>query len=86
MRNPVNNFIPDWSRPRLTTAATGTVVQQGTSGNYATDGQRRQRRQRGRKAGRRIQRLRERRKARGVEVRAATLNVGSMTGEGRELC
>ena len=39
MRSPVNNFIPDRSRPGLTTAATGTVVQQGTSGNYATDGQ-----------------------------------------------
>ena len=60
MRSPIDNFIPDWSRPRLTTA-TGTVVQQGTSGNYATDGQRRQRGQI-RKAGRCIQRLRERRK------------------------
>ena len=56
----------------LTTATTGTVVQQGTSGNYATDGQRRiqrkQRRQRGqrRKSGRRIQRLMESRKAKSV--------------------
>ena len=84
MRSPVNNFILDRSRPRLTTAATGIVVQQGISGTYATDGQRRQRGQR-RKAGNRIQRLRERRKAKSVEVRAATLNVGSMTGKGREL-
>ena len=84
MRSPVNNFIPDRSRPGLTTATTGTVVQQGTSGNYVTDGQRRQRGQR-RKPGRRIQRLRERRKAKSVEVRAATLNVASMTGKGREL-
>ena len=77
MQSPVDNFIPDWLRPRLTTSTTSTVVQQGTSGNYATDGQRR-------KAGRHIQRLRERRKAKSVEVRAATLNVGSMTGKGRE--
>ena len=34
---------------------------------------------------RHIQRLKERRKAKSVEVRAATLNVGSMTGKGREL-
>ena len=87
MRNPINNFIPDRSRPELTTATTGTVVQQGTSGNYVTDGQRRQRRQRGqrRKPGKRIQRLRKRRKAKSVEVRAATLNVASMTGKGRQL-
>ena len=39
MRSPVNNFILNWLRPRLTMATTGTVVQQGTSGNYATDGQ-----------------------------------------------
>ena len=37
-----------------------------------------------RKEGRHIQRLKERRKAKSVEVRAATLNVGSMTGKGRE--
>ena len=65
--------------PGLTT--TDTVVQQGTSGNYAIDGQRRQRR----KATRCIQRLRESRKAKSVEVRVATLNFCSMTGKGREL-
>ena len=51
MQSPVNNFILDQSRLGLTTAATGTVVQQGTSRNYVTDVQRRiqrrQRRQRG---------------------------------------
>ena len=41
MQSPIDNFILDWLRPGLM-AATGTVVQQGTSGNYATDGQRRQ--------------------------------------------
>ena len=81
MQSLVNNFIPDRSRPKLTTAATGTVVQQGTSGNYVTDGQR-QRRQRRKPEGY-IQRLRERKKAKIVEVRAETLNVGSMTGKGR---
>ena len=65
-------------------ATIGSVVQPGTSRNYAADGQRRLRRQR-RKAGRHIQRLRERRKAKSVEVRAETLNVGSMTGKGRKL-
>ena len=56
MWSPIDNLILDQSSPKLTMATAGTVVQQGTSGNYATDGQRR-------KAERRIQRLRERRKA-----------------------
>ncbi|MDJ0933710.1 MAG: endonuclease/exonuclease/phosphatase family protein [Breoghania sp.] len=40
------------------------------------------RRQRG---GRRVQRRRERRKGKSLEVRVGTLNVGTMTGKGREL-
>ena len=84
MRSPIDNFIPDRSRPGVNNGRHYIAVQHGTRGNYATDGRRRQREQR-RKAGRHTQRLRERRKAKSVEVRAVTLNVGSMTGKGREL-
>ena len=72
--------IPDRSRPGLPTTATGTVGQQVTGGNCATAGQRRRRRR-----GRRVQRQWERGKGRCVEVRVGTLNVGTMTGKGREL-
>ncbi|KAK3519746.1 hypothetical protein QTP70_003915 [Hemibagrus guttatus] len=65
------NFIPDWS-VRLTTTAIGTVDLQGAGGNWATVG----RRNRGR---------REKRKGKSVGLRIETLNVGTMTGKGREL-
>ena len=84
MRSPIDNFIPDRSRPGLTTAATGTVDTSRVPVETMLLMTKKTKRQR-RKAGRRIQRLRERRKAKSVEVRAATLNVGSMTGKGREL-
>ena len=88
MWSPVNNFILGWSRPGLTTATTGTVVQQSTSRNYATwwtiDEFKEDKEDKKEKQGRRIQRLRERRKAKSVKVRAATLNVDSMTDKGRE--
>ncbi|KAK3553518.1 hypothetical protein QTP70_004198 [Hemibagrus guttatus] len=72
------NFIPDRSRPGLTTTAIGAVDLQGTSGNWATVG----RRSRG---GRRVHRQREKRKGKSVGLRIGTLNVGTMTGKGREL-
>ncbi|KAK3521727.1 hypothetical protein QTP70_015844 [Hemibagrus guttatus] len=72
------NFIPDRSRPRLTTTAIGTVDLQGAGGNWATVG----RRSRG---GRRVRRQREKRKGKSVGLRIGTLNVGTMTGKGREL-
>ena len=69
--------IPDQSGLGLLTTATGTVSQQGISGNYATVGQRRRRR-RGVKC---VQK--RHRNSRSVGVRWGTLNVGSMTGRGR---
>ncbi|KAK3539573.1 hypothetical protein QTP70_010272 [Hemibagrus guttatus] len=72
------NFIPDRSRPELTTTAIGAVDLQGAGGNWATIG----RRSRG---GRRVHRQREKRKGKGVGLRIGTLNVGTMTGKGREL-
>ncbi|KAK3573265.1 hypothetical protein QTP86_019235 [Hemibagrus guttatus] len=72
------NCIPDRSRPGLTTTAIGAVDLQGAGGNWATVG----RRSRG---GRRVRRQREKRKGKSVGLRIGTLNVGTMTGKGREL-
>ncbi|KAK3553686.1 hypothetical protein QTP70_006899 [Hemibagrus guttatus] len=66
------------SRPGLTTTAIGAVDLQGAGGNWATVG----RRSRG---GRRVHRQREKRKGKSVGLRIGTLNVGTMTGKGREL-
>ncbi|MCJ8737270.1 hypothetical protein PDJAM_G00021940 [Pangasius djambal] len=60
------NFIPDRSRPGLTTTAIGTVDLQGAGGNWATVG----RRSRG---GRRVCRQREKRKGKSVGLRIGTL-------------
>ncbi|KAK3517322.1 hypothetical protein QTP70_003396 [Hemibagrus guttatus] len=68
----------DRSRPGLTTTAIGAVDLQGAGGNWATVG----RRSRG---GRRARRQREKRKGKSVGLRIGTLNVGTMTGKGREL-
>ncbi|KAK3562612.1 hypothetical protein QTP86_002148, partial [Hemibagrus guttatus] len=77
-QNKGTNFIPDRSRPGLTTTAIGAVDLQGAGGNWATVG----RRSRG---GRRVHRQREKRKGKSVGLRIGTLNVGTMTGKGREL-
>ncbi|KAK3548023.1 hypothetical protein QTP70_002688 [Hemibagrus guttatus] len=61
MRIVSSNFIPDRSRPGLTTTAIGAVDLQGASGNWATVG----RRSRG---GRRVRRQREKRKGKGREL------------------
>ena len=77
----MNQFpIPDRSRPGSTTTAIGAVSQQGTDRNYATVGQRRRRR-----GGRCVQKRREGRKVKKIVLRLGTLNVGTMTGKGREL-
>ncbi|KAK3558030.1 hypothetical protein QTP86_006358 [Hemibagrus guttatus] len=68
----------DWSRPGLTTTAIGAIDLQGAGGNWATVG----RRSRG---GGRVHRQREKRKGKSVGLRIGTLNVGTMTGKGREL-
>ncbi|KAK3510979.1 hypothetical protein QTP70_027789 [Hemibagrus guttatus] len=78
MRIVSTNFIPDRSRPGLTTTAIGAVDLQGAGGNWATVG----RRSRG---GRRVHRQREKRKGKSVGLRIGTLNVGTMTEKGREL-
>ncbi|KAK3532069.1 hypothetical protein QTP86_006796 [Hemibagrus guttatus] len=74
----ITNFIPDQLRPGLTTTAIGAVDLQGAGGNWATVG----RRSRG---GRRVHRQREKRKGKSVGLTIGTLNVGTMTGKGREL-
>ncbi|KAK3522999.1 hypothetical protein QTP86_010504 [Hemibagrus guttatus] len=71
-------FHTDWSKPGLTTTAISAVDLQGADGNWATVG----RRSRG---GRRVRRQREKRKGKTVGLRIGTLNVGTMTGKGREL-
>ncbi|KAK3516707.1 hypothetical protein QTP70_022500 [Hemibagrus guttatus] len=72
------NFIPDRLRPGLTTTAIGAVDLQGAGGNWATVGGRS-------RGGRRVRRQREKRKGKSVGLRIGTLNVGTMTGKGREL-
>ncbi|KAK3513022.1 hypothetical protein QTP70_000183 [Hemibagrus guttatus] len=61
----------------LTTTAFSAGDLQGTSGNWATVA----RRSRG---GRRVHRQREKRKGKSVGLRIGTLNVGTLTGKGRE--
>ncbi|KAI5627956.1 hypothetical protein C0J50_3222 [Silurus asotus] len=80
MRITNENFIPDRSRPELTTTATGIVSRQGTGGNWATVGRRSKRR-----GGRRLQRRQGKEQCRRVEVGGGTLNVGTMTSKGREV-
>ncbi|KAK3517285.1 hypothetical protein QTP70_002580 [Hemibagrus guttatus] len=60
-RKAITNFIPDWSRPGLTTTAIGAVDLQGAGGNWATVG-------RGSRGGRRVHRQREKRKGKGREL------------------
>ena len=79
MRNHYQS-IPDRSRPGLPTTASG-VAQQGTCGNYATASENKSRK-RGR---RRVKKHREVWKGRSSLIRVGTLNIGAMTGRGREL-
>ena len=74
--------IPDRSLPGLQTTASG-VAQQGTCGNYATakHGENKRRKRRGK----RVKKQREARKGRRSLIRVGTLNIGTLTGRGREL-
>ena len=81
MRNH-HQSIPDRSRPRLPTTTSG-VAQQGTCGNYATAKlSENKSRKRG---GKRVKKQREAWKGRCSLIRVGTLNIGTMTGRGREL-
>ena len=74
--------IPDRSRSGLPTTASG-VAEQGTCGNYATAKHSENKsRKRG---GRRVKRQREVWKEKHSLIRVGTLNIGTMTGRGREL-
>ena len=74
--------IPDRSRSGLPTTASG-VAEQGTCGNYATAKYSENKsRKRG---GRRVKRQREVWKEKHSLIRVGTLNIGTMTGRGREL-
>ncbi|KAK3528642.1 hypothetical protein QTP70_006342 [Hemibagrus guttatus] len=70
-----NTIIPTLLRTKLTQLS---LPSSGAGGNWATVG----RRSRG---GRRVRRQREKRKGKSVGLRIGTLNVGTMTGKGREL-
>ena len=78
----VDKSIPDRSRPELPTTASD-VAQQGTCRNYATAKHSENKsRKRG---GRRVKRQRKVWKERRSLIRVGTLNIGTMTGRGREL-
>ena len=68
--------------PGLPTTASG-AAQQGTCGNYATaERNKNKRRKRGRRQVKRQQEVWKRRRS---LIRVGTLNIGTMTGRGREL-
>ena len=80
MRVVKSNFIPDRSRPGKTTTVTSDWAPRVTGG-YATWMQRRG----GKQWRRRKERNEESKKAKKIKLRVATLNVGTMTGKGREV-
>ena len=81
MRNYYQS-IPDRSRPGLPTTASG-VAQQDTCGNYATSKHSENKsRKRG---GRRVKKQQEVWKGKRSLIKVGTLNIGTMTGKGREL-
>ena len=71
--------MPDRSGPGLTKTASDTVVQQGAVGKYATVGRRKKR------GGEACPGQAKENVGRKMEVKVGTLNVGTMTGKGREL-
>ena len=81
MRNH-HQSIPDRSQPGLPTTASG-VAQQGTCGNYATAKHNENKRRK--RGGRRVKKQRKAWKGRRSLIRVSTLNIGTMTGRGRDL-
>ena len=75
----LSDFIPNRSRPGKTTTVTSVWAPR-ASGGHATWMQRR-----GGKQWRRKERNEERKKVKKIKLKAATLNVGTMTGKGREV-
>ena len=75
----VSDFISDRSRPGITTTVTSDSAPRATGG-HATWMQRR-----GGKQWKKKERSEERKKAKKIKLKVATLNVGTMTGKGREV-
>ena len=76
----VSDFIPDRSRPGITTTVTSDWAPRATGG-HATWMQIRG----GKQWRRKKERNEDRKKARKIKLRVATVNVGTMTGKGREV-
>ena len=76
----VSDFIPDQSRPGITTTVTSDWAPRVTGG-HVTWMQRRG----GKQWRRKKERNEERKKAKKIKLRIATLNVGIMIGKGREV-
>ena len=74
--------IPNRSRPRLPTTASG-IAQQGTCENYATAKHSENRSRK--KGGKRVKKQQEAWKERRSLIRVGTLNIETMNGRGREL-
>ena len=77
-----NESIPDRSRRESPTTASG-VARQGTCGNYATAGLSENKRRK--KGIMQVKRQRELWNGRHTLIKVSTLNIGTMTGRGREL-
>ena len=77
-----HQYVPDRSRPGLPTTASG-IAQQCTCGNYATAKHSENKSKKRR--GKRMKKQRETSKGRRLLIKVGTLNIGTMTGRGREL-
>ena len=80
MRALKSDFIPDWSRPRKTMTVTSGWAPR-VSGGHATCMHKRG----GKQWRRKKERNEERKKAKKIKLRVATLNVGTMTGKRGEV-
>ena len=80
MRVVKSDFILDWSRPKKTMTVTSDWAPRVTGG-HATWMQRRG----GKQCRKRTERNEERKKAKKIKLRVATINVGTMTNKGREV-
>ena len=76
----ISDFIPDWLRPRIATTVTSDWAPRAT-GRHATRMQRRG----GKQWIRKKKRNEERKKAKKIKLKVATLNIRTMTGKGREV-